>query len=73
MFCPQCASGNQAELSAEMMIHFSGLKNLDKPGLLVFPRFSSAWIVVFLGFTVPETELALLRIGSTIDPSIEGR
>ena len=38
MFCPQCASGNQAQLSAGMMIHFSGLKNLDKPGLFVFPR-----------------------------------
>ena len=27
----------------------------------------------FSRFTVPETELALVRIGSTIDPSIEGR
>jgi len=73
MFCPQCASGNQAELSAEMMIHFSGLKNLDKPGLFVFPGVLFCLDCGFSRFTVPEPELALLRIGSTIDPSIEGR
>jgi hypothetical protein len=33
-----CGSGNQAELAAEMVIHFSGVKNLDKPGVWVFPK-----------------------------------
>ena len=44
MYCPSCRSSNQAEFTTEMMIHFSGLKNIDKPGVLVFPRFRPAWI-----------------------------
>jgi hypothetical protein len=35
MPCEVCASSNQAEFSAEMIIHFSGLKNVDKPGVSV--------------------------------------
>ena len=59
MPCPLCGSGNQAELTAEMVIHFSGLKNLDKPGVWVFPKL----LLVCLDcgcsrFTVPLRELA---------------
>jgi hypothetical protein len=38
MSCQLCGSGNGTRLDAEMVIHFSGLKNLDKPGVLVFPK-----------------------------------
>ena len=38
MPCLLCASDNQAELTAETVIHFSGLKNLDKPGRLGIPE-----------------------------------
>jgi hypothetical protein len=38
MSCLLCGSGNQAELTAEMVIHFSGLKNLDKRGVWIFPK-----------------------------------
>ena len=60
MSCPSCASEIQVEFPAEMMFHFSGLKNIDVPGVWVFPK-----VLVCLGcgvarFSVPETELALL-------------
>jgi len=38
MSCQLCGSSNDAKLDAEMVIHFSGLKNLDKPGVLVFSK-----------------------------------
>jgi hypothetical protein len=57
--CLLCGSGNQAELTAEMVIHFSSFKNLDKPGVWVFPKL----LLVCLDcgcsrFTVPARELA---------------
>ena len=58
MSCPLCGSGNQAELTAEMVIHFTGLKNLDKPGVWVFPK--QLLVCLDCGcshFTVPATEL----------------
>jgi hypothetical protein len=38
MSCTLCESGNRAEFQAEMTIHFSGLRHLDKPGLWLFPQ-----------------------------------
>ena len=38
MSCLSCGSKKQAEFPAEMLIHFRGLKNLDKPGVWVFPK-----------------------------------
>lgn len=63
MRCKSCGSTNQSKFTAEMGIHFRGLKNLDKPLVWVFPE-----IVVCLEcgtgqFTVPETELRHLARG----------
>jgi hypothetical protein len=38
MFCMVCGSDTQVEFTAEMIIHFTGLKHLDKPGVWLFPR-----------------------------------
>jgi hypothetical protein len=35
MSCLSCASDHQAEFSAEMIVHPSGLTNLDNPGVWV--------------------------------------
>jgi hypothetical protein len=57
-----CASDKQVEFAAEVLIHFPGLKNLVKPGVLVFPT-----LLVCLGcgcsrFTVPNApQLRLLE------------
>ncbi len=39
MACLLCASTNQAEFGGEILVHFRGLKNLDKPPIWVFPSF----------------------------------
>lgn len=63
MSCKMCGAGREAEFTAEMVIHFSGLKNLDKPGVWLFLRLLLCSDCGCAQFTVPETELALLAIG----------
>jgi len=58
--CQLCVSGNQAELGTEMIIHFSGLKDLDKPGVVVSPRLLVCLECGFSQFPVPESALAQL-------------
>jgi hypothetical protein len=40
-----------------MMIHFSGLKYLDNPGVWVFPKLSVCLDCGYSHFAVPEKEL----------------
>jgi hypothetical protein len=76
MTCLLCGSANLAKFSAEMIIHFSGLKNLDKPGVWVFPKLLICLDCGFSRFAVPECELGLLagdtptREGSTVQESV---
>jgi hypothetical protein len=58
MSCQLCGSGNEAEFASEMIIHFSGLKNLDKPGVWVFSNVLTCLKCGCSHFTVPKTELA---------------
>lgn len=60
MPCLSCASTYQAEIDAEMIIHFSGLKNLDKPGVRAFPKIVVCLVCGFSRFTMPESELPFL-------------
>jgi hypothetical protein len=60
MPCPECGLSNEAHFSAEMVVHLGGLKNLDKSGVLLFPRLSVCLDCGFVQFTVSGTELALL-------------
>jgi hypothetical protein len=64
MSCLSCASGNQAEFSTEMIIHLSGLKNLDKPGVWVFPNLLVCLDCGSSRFTTPKTDLELLARGT---------
>jgi hypothetical protein len=63
MYCALCHSNNQAEFSAEMMIHFSGLKHIDNPAVLAFPKVSICFDCGFSGFITPPTELRELGDG----------
>ena len=64
MSCRSCASGNQAEFSTEMMLHFSGVKNLDRAGVMIFPKVLVCLECGFSQFTAPKTELTLLANAS---------
>jgi len=72
MPCLLCASDNQAELTAETVIHFSGLKNLDKPGVWVFPKLLVCLDCGCSHFTFPERELAsIARTLEISSPTLE--
>jgi hypothetical protein len=64
MSCLSCSSSNQAEFPAELLIHFGGLKNLDKPGVWVFPKLLVCLDCGFLQSIVPAPELASLVAGT---------
>ena len=68
MSCVSCASVNEAEMLSKMMIHFSGVRNIDHPGVLVFPKVSVCLDCGVSRFTVAEKERALLA-GAT--PTVE--
>ena len=63
MTCRSCGSQNQTEFGAEINIHFSGLKNLDKPVVFLFPKLLVCLDCGFTEFTIAETELRLLGEG----------
>jgi hypothetical protein len=64
MACKSCNSENQRRLSSEIIVHFSGLKNLDKPPVFVFPRLLVCLECGFTEFGLPEGELSLLGEGA---------
>jgi hypothetical protein len=65
MPCLSCGgSDNHEEFPAEMLIHFAGIKNLDKPGVWVFPKLLVCLDCGFLQSTVPARELASLVAGT---------
>jgi hypothetical protein len=65
MHCALCESSNQAEFNTEVMIHLSGLKSIDRPGVLVFPKVLVCLDCGFSRFSTPETDLALLAERTT--------
>jgi hypothetical protein len=64
MSCRECSSKNEAKFIAEMMIHFSGRKHLENPGVLTFSEMLVCLDCGSTRFTVAEAELKLLREGN---------
>jgi len=62
--CERCSSQMQSHFSAELAIHFAGLKGLDKPIVWVFPRLLICLRCGLTDFTIPERELRVLRDGT---------
>jgi hypothetical protein len=60
MPCKLCGSVNQSKFTAEMAIHFRGLKNIDKPMVWVFPEVVVCLNCGVAEFSMPEAELRLL-------------
>jgi hypothetical protein len=65
MLCPSCSSSNQAEFPTKMLVHFGGLKNLDKPSVRVNPRLLVCLECGFAQATIPASELAQLVAGTS--------
>jgi hypothetical protein len=65
--CELCSSANLAEFPTEMMIHFSGLKHLANPGVLMFPKVAICLDCGYARFKIAETELRIL--GQASGPS----
>ena len=61
MSCRSCSSNNQTEFGSEIIIHFSGLKNLDVPTVMVFPKIAVCLDCGVTEFTIPDAELRQLR------------
>jgi hypothetical protein len=67
MTCLSCQSAKQAELLAETLIHFPGLKNIDKPAVWLFPRLLVCLDCGASQFMVPEQKLAMIAIGTVAE------
>jgi hypothetical protein len=61
MPCSQCASFNEANLSAEVMLHF--VERVKHPGLLAFPDVLVCLDCGFSRFNISGAELQLLMRG----------
>jgi|SRR5271163_17100 len=61
MSCRLCAAENQSQHTSELMIHFSGLENVDHAGVLMFPKVLVCQDCGSAEFTITEAELHLLR------------
>lgn len=54
--CPSCESTNRREFTAEINIHFPGMKGLDIPTVWLFPTISVCMNCGTAQFTTPETK-----------------
>src|SRR5271170_122760 len=52
--CPACASANQTEFDSEMIIHFSGPRYIDNPGVPQAPKILVCTDCGFARLTLPD-------------------
>ena len=64
MVCPSCQSHNQAEFTAEMIVHLPNPDNLDKPGIWLSPKLLVCLDCGVSLFTIPEPRRRL-RVSDT--------
>ena len=60
LHCAACGSQNLGPFKAEIAVHFSGLENLDKPHLYIFPKLVVCLDCGIAQFMVSKAELRLL-------------
>ena len=60
MTCKACQSPNWRQFTAEINIHFPGIRGIDTPTVWVFPDMSVCMDCGFAGFMVPDAELKKL-------------
>jgi hypothetical protein len=62
--CKACHSIRHGSFNAEVAIHFPGLRGLNKPVVLIFPKLKVCFQCGFTELVVPERELQVLREGT---------
>lgn len=60
MSCKSCGSDKQSKFTAEIAIHFPGLKSLEKPIVWVYPELSVCLNCGNAQFVVPNSQLSVL-------------
>jgi hypothetical protein len=60
MACRSCGLDKQKKFGVEINIHIPGMKNLDKPPVLVFPKLLVCLSCGFAECTISEYELPRL-------------
>ena len=65
MKCKSCGSDNQSKFTAEVAIHFPGLKNISRRHVVVNPELVVCLDCGMAAFAVSETELRELAKGDT--------
>lgn len=66
MACKACGSDKRTKFIAEIAVHFSGSRNLDKPHIWIFPELLVCLNCGNAEFVVPESQLrALAKRGAT--------
>lgn len=60
MACRSCHSTNVTNFTAEMNIHFPGMRGLDKPTVWVFPHILVCFKCGFTEFRLQHSELRRL-------------
>jgi hypothetical protein len=65
MCCMLCHSPNQREFPSEINIHFSGVKNLEKPTVWAFPALVVCLNCGLTKFVLDGDELVRLREGNS--------
>ena len=63
MRCKSCGSIRRGKFTAEIGIHFPGLKNINKPIVWVFPELVVCLDCGISEFAIPKAELGLLARG----------
>ena len=65
MLCKSCGASNLSNFAGEVAIHFSGLTNIDKPPVFLFPEFLVCLNCGTAVFAVSENEMKALATGDT--------
>ena len=69
MLCISCGSKKVVKFGGEIGIHVPGVKNIDKPRVLVFPELVVCLACGVAQFAVPEAALRLLAADPSTDAS----
>jgi hypothetical protein len=61
---------HQREFNGQVAIHFPGIKGLQKPIVMIFPKLRVCMDCGYADFTVPERELSVLVTGAPVNGAI---